>query len=197
MCTVVRIAFAVTKEAASASAAQSGKQVVKTDTHDSGPLDQVHNRTQTLADCQVGSGKSLMNTGFWGDHVSHAIVFETDHGLGGFVQACERIPGLGSATFPFESKWQRREPNNERTHFARDLRDHGRRARASPTAQSGTNENQTCLCQCLTDFIGGFLRGIETELGIAASSKAACKGAPQLHFDPLLGAGERLDVGVS
>src|SRR3989475_6820323 len=139
MCTVVRIAFAVTKKATSASAAEGGKQVVKTDTHDSGPLDQVHNRTQTLADCHVGNGKSLMNTGFRGDHVSHVIVFETDHGVGGFVQARERIPGLGSATFPFKSKWQRREPNNERTHFARDLRDHGRRARARPTAQSGTN----------------------------------------------------------
>src|SRR4029077_5594669 len=81
--------------------------------------------TQTLADCHVGNGKSLMNTGFRGDHVSHAIVFETDHRVGGFVQARERIPGLGSATFPFKSKWQRREPNDERAHFARDLRDHG------------------------------------------------------------------------
>src|SRR4029077_20221304 len=135
------------------------------------------------------------NTSLRGDHVSHAIVFETDYGVGGFVQTRERIPGLGSATFPFKSKWQRREPNNERAHFARDLRDHGGRARARPTAQSGTNENQTCLRQCLADFLGGFLGSIETELGIAASSKAACNGAPQLHFDRRDGAGERLDVG--
>src|SRR5438309_12022195 len=121
MCTVVRIAFAVTKEATAAAAAQSGKQVVKTDTHDSGPLDQVHNRPQTLADCHVGNGKSLMNTGFRGDHVSHAIVFETDHGVGGFVQARERIAGLGSATCSFKSKWHRREPNNHRADFAGDL----------------------------------------------------------------------------
>jgi hypothetical protein len=97
---------------------------------------------------------------------------------------------LGSATFSFKSKWQRREPNNERAHFARDLRDHGCRAGARPTAQSGTNENQTCFRQRLADFIGGFLRGIETDLGIAASSKAARKGAPQLHFDRRDGAGE-------
>src|SRR5438046_6982087 len=96
MCTVVRIAFAVTKKATSASAAQGGKQVVKTDTHDSGPLDQVHNRTQTLADCHVGNRKSLMNTGFRGDHVSHAIVFETDHGVGDLVPARERISGVRS-----------------------------------------------------------------------------------------------------
>src|SRR5437868_13934704 len=191
MCTVVRIAFTVPKEATSASAAQGGKQVVKTDTHDSGPLDQVHNRTQTLANCHVGNGKSLMNTGFRGDHVSHAIVFETDHGVGGFVQARERIAGLGSATFPFKSKWQRREPNNERAHFARDLRYYRRRAGPRPTAQSGTNEHQTCFRQRLADFVGGFLRAIETELGVAASSKAARKATPQLHFDRRDGAGER------
>src|SRR5437660_12386804 len=104
MCTVVRIAFAVTKKATSASAAQAGKQVAKTDTHDSGPLDQVHNRTQTLADCYVGNGNSLMNTGFRGDHVSHSIVFETDHGLGDLAQALERISGLRSTTFPLHTK---------------------------------------------------------------------------------------------
>ena len=175
MRTIVRIAFAETKEATSASAAQGGKQVVKTDAHDSRPLDQVHNRTQTLADRHVGNGKSLMNSRFRRDHVGHAIVFETDHGVGGFVQARERIPGLGSATFPFESKWQRREPNNERAHFARDLRDHGRRAGTRPTAESGANENHPRFRQRLADFIGGFLRGIETELGIAAGAKAARK----------------------
>src|SRR5437588_9627571 len=136
MCTVVRIAFAVTKKATSASAAQGGKQVVKTDTHDSGPLDQVHNRTQTLADCHVGNGKRLMNTGFRGDHVSHAIVFETDYGVGGFVQARERVAGLTGATFSFKSKWHRREPNDECAHFACDLRDQGRRAGTGPAAQS-------------------------------------------------------------
>src|SRR5438874_12306997 len=111
MCTVVRIAFAVTKKATSASAAQGGKQVVKTDAHDSGPLDQVHNRTQTLTDCHVGNSKSLMNARLRRDHVGHAIVFETDDGVCGVVQARQGIAGLGGATFSFKSKWYRCEPD--------------------------------------------------------------------------------------
>src|SRR5439155_21069165 len=110
MRTIVRVAFAVAKEAMSASAAKRGKQIVKTDAHDSRPLDQVHNRTQTLADCHVGDSKSLMNTRFRCDQISHAIVFETDDGFGGFVQSRERIAGFGRATFSFKSKLHRREP---------------------------------------------------------------------------------------
>src|SRR5947207_13063440 len=154
MRTIVRVAFAVAKEAMSASAAKRGKQIVKTDAHDSRPLDQVHNRTQTLTDGHVGNSKSLMNTRFRCDHVGHAIVFETDDGVCGFVQARQGVAGLGSATFSFKSKWHRREPNNECAHFTRDLRDHGRPSRTRPTAKSGANEDESRLRQSLADFIG-------------------------------------------
>src|SRR5205823_14285624 len=140
--TIVPISFAVTKEATSASAAQRSKQVVKTDAHDSRSLNQIHNRTQTLTDRHVGNGKSLMNACFRCDHVGHAIVFETDDGVCGFLQAGEGIASLSGPTFSFKSKWHRRETNDECAHFTCDLRDHGRRAGTRPAAESCANENQ-------------------------------------------------------
>src|SRR5437763_16884458 len=108
MGTIIRIAFAVTKEAASASAPQCSQQIIKTDAHDSRPLDEIHNRTQALTDRHVGNSKSLMNTSFRCDHVGHAIVFETDDVVGVFVQARQSVAGLSGATFSFKSKWHRR-----------------------------------------------------------------------------------------
>ena len=98
---------------------------------------------------------------------------------------CQRILRLRSATFPFEGKWQRRECDNERAHIPRDLRDHRRRARARATAESSTNENQTCFGQRFADFIRRFLRGIKSKFGIAARAKPARNASGPAVLSPL------------
>jgi hypothetical protein len=114
-----------------------------------------------------------MDTSFGRDHVGHAIVFETDDGIGGFVQASKGIASLSGTTFSFEGKWHSRECDHERAHLTRDLGDDGRRAGTSAAAETGTHKDQARLRQGLADFVGCFLCGIESEFGIAAGAKSA------------------------
>ena len=58
------------------------------------------------------------------NHVAHAIVFETDDGVRNLANPRERFLRLRVAAFSLERKRQRRENDDQRAGFARDLRDH-------------------------------------------------------------------------
>ena len=79
---IVRITLAITKQAAPAATAQRCEQIIEADSEDTWALNQIHDRAQALADGHVSNSESLMNSGFRWDHISHSVVFETDHGIG-------------------------------------------------------------------------------------------------------------------
>ena len=137
-----------------------------------------------------------MDTGFRRYHVGHAIVFETDDGVGRFVQTAKGITSLSSTTFSFEGKRHSRECDHERAHLTRDLGDNRCCSGPSASAETGTDKDQPGLRQSLADFIGCFLRGIESKVGIATGAESASNGPSQLHFHGCHRTGEGLRVGV-
>ncbi len=165
---IIGIRFTEAEQAAAARTAQSGEQIVETDPDQAGTLDQVHDRAHALADRDIGHRERLMNSRFRRDHVAHAIVFETDDGVGIFAQSGERFLRLGHAAFAFESERQGRENHDERARFARDLRHRRRGAGTRPAAQAGANKNHSRVRERLPDFVRGFVGGIVAELRIAA-----------------------------
>src|SRR5438045_9193920 len=107
-----------------------------------------------------------MNAGLRCNHFGHAIVFETDNGVSCLVQPCKGRWRLTGATFSFKRKWHSRERDDERPHFAPDLRNQRSGARASPAAETGADKDQASMAQGLTNFIGRFLRSVASELRI-------------------------------
>src|SRR6185369_14383692 len=102
MGTVVRIGFAKAKQATAVAAAQCGKQIIEPDVDESRPLNQVHNRTNTLTNRAIGNGKGLMNTSLRRHNVAHLVILEADYRVRHFVEPSKRLPLLGVAAFALE-----------------------------------------------------------------------------------------------
>ena len=66
--------------------------------------------------------------------------------------------------FPSKANGSVAKTDDERTRFARDLRDHRRGARTGPATEAGANKNHSRVRERLPDFIRGFDGGIVTEL---------------------------------
>src|SRR2546423_15341904 len=105
---IVRVAFAVSEEAASSATAQSRQQIIEPDAHDPRSLNEIHNRAQTLAHRHVGESEGLMNPRFRRGQVAHAVVLKTHDSVSQLMQASECFLRLHRASFSLESKWQRR-----------------------------------------------------------------------------------------
>ena len=193
---VVGIRFSETEETTTVRIAQRGQQIVETDPDQAGALEQIDNRAHALADGHIRRREGLMNAGFRRDHVPHFVVLKTNHGVGIFMQPRQRFERLRGAAFAFERKRQSGEANHHRASFARQLRDHGRRPRTRPAAQSGADEDHPRVRQILAQFIRGFDRGVVAQLGIAARAQAARHRPAELHLVRGDGAGERLHIGI-
>src|SRR5262249_39272240 len=142
---IIGITLAKTKKTTSAAATECREQIIETDTHNSRPLDQIYNRTQTLADRHVGDGKRLMDTSFGRHHICQAIVFETDDGIGRFVQTGKGITSLSGTTLSFEGKRHSSECDHEHAYLTRDSGDHRCCSGASAAAETGADEDQPGL----------------------------------------------------
>src|SRR6185295_8170123 len=101
--------FPKTEKTASARAAQSGEEIIEADLNQTRTLDQVHNRTQALADGNISHRERLLNSGFRRDHVAHSIILKANDGVRVFAQFRQSFLRLRHAPFPLEGKWQRRE----------------------------------------------------------------------------------------
>src|SRR5438874_5211162 len=106
---IIRIGFAVTKQATAVVSAQCGKQIIEPDVNKSRPLDQVNNRANALADRDIGRRESLMNSGVRRDHVAHSVVLEANHCVGDLVEPCERLSCLRVAPFALKCEWKSHE----------------------------------------------------------------------------------------
>src|SRR5882724_8934292 len=112
---IVRIGFAKAKQATAAAAAQSGQQIIETNVDESRPLNQVHDRTNTLTDCAVGDRKGLMNASLRRHNVAHPVVLETDYRVRHIVESSKCLPRLGVAAFALERKRKSGERDHQRT----------------------------------------------------------------------------------
>src|SRR6266446_2472645 len=79
---VVRIGFAVSKQATAIVCAQSREQVVEADANESRLLDKVHNRSHALANGHIRHREGLMDSRLRRSQIAHSIVLETDHRVG-------------------------------------------------------------------------------------------------------------------
>src|SRR5205823_5232807 len=95
---IVRIGFAVGKQATAIAGAQSGEQVIEADANESRPLDKVHNRSHALADGHIRHCESLMNSRLRRGQIAHSIVFETDYRVGKLAEPGQRLARLRVAT---------------------------------------------------------------------------------------------------
>ena len=79
---------------------------------------------------------------------------------------------LRAATFAFERERQSGKSEDERSAFARHLRNNRRRTGASSPAQPGANENHPRALQDFAQFVSRFVRRVVTQLGIARQRRA-------------------------
>src|SRR4030095_15639 len=102
MGTIVRIGSAKPKQARPIAAAQRGEQIIEPDVNKSRPLNQIHNRTNTLTDGGIGDSKGLMNASLRRHHVAHLVVLEADYRVRDVIEPDKRLPRLGVAAFALE-----------------------------------------------------------------------------------------------
>src|SRR5437868_5339892 len=88
---IVRIGFAVSKQATAVACAQSREQIIETDANEPGPMNKVHNRAYALADSYVRHCESLMNARLRRDQVGHSIILKADNRVSKFADSRERL----------------------------------------------------------------------------------------------------------
>ena len=187
---IIRIGFTEAKQATAVLVAQRGKQIIEANANESRPLNEVHNRTNALADGAIGQGKGLMNARLRRDDVAHLIVLEADHRIGNLVEPGECLACLGVAAFALERKWKSRERQHQRTGFTGQLRDVWRRARPGAATEPCANENHSCIGKRLADFISRFHSRLIAQFGIAARAQTASHSATELYFMCRYGTGQ-------
>ena len=124
---IVRIGFAVTKQATAIACAQSREQVIKADANESRLLDKVHNRSHALADGHIRDCEGLMNSRLRRSQIAHSIVLETDHRVGKLAEPGQRLTRLRVTPFAFESKWKGHKSDDQRAGFTGRVRNVRRR----------------------------------------------------------------------
>src|SRR4029077_19789978 len=156
MCAIVRIGFAVAKQATAIACAQSREQVIEADANESRLLDKVHNRSRALADGDIRHCEGLMNSRLRGSKIAHSVVLETDHRVGKLAQPGQCLARLRIAPFAFKSKWKSHKSDDQRSGFTGRLCNVRRRARPGAPTESCTNENHTRISQGFANFVGRF-----------------------------------------
>src|SRR6516164_4449604 len=114
---IVRIGFAVSKQATAIARAQSREQIIEADTNKPRLLDKVHNRSHALADGDIRHCESLMNSRVRRGQIAHLIVLETDYRVGKLAEPRQRVAGLRIAPFAFKSKWKSYKSEDQRAGF--------------------------------------------------------------------------------
>ena len=194
---IVRIGFSKAEQATPVAAAQCRKQIVKANANESRSLNQVHNRTDALADGRVGFGKRLVNACVRPDHVAHLIVFKANHCVGNLVETTQSFASLGVATPAFERKWQRGKRKHQRPRLAGEMCDIRCRTRTRAAAESRANEDHSCTGQRLANLFCRFESGLIANFGVATCAQTAGDRAAELHFVRSNGTCQRLHVGVN
>src|SRR6266446_3424940 len=193
---IVRIGFAKAEQASAIPATQRRKQIVEANANESWSLNQIYNRTDTLTDCRIGFGESLMNTGVRRDHVAHLIVFEANDCVGDLVETAQSFACLGVATPAFERKRQCCECKNQRACLASEMRHIRRCTRSRAAPEACADEDHSCTAQRFADLLCRFERGLIAKLRIATCTQATGDSATELYFVCRNGARQRLHVGV-
>src|SRR5215472_10913857 len=137
---IVRIGFAVGKQATAIACAQSAEQVIEADANESRPLDQVHDRSHTLADGHIRHRECLMNSCLWLSQIAHSVVLETDHSIGKLAEPRQRLARLRIPAFALESKWKGHKSDDQRAGFTGRLCNVRRGTRPRATTEPCTNE---------------------------------------------------------
>src|SRR5437016_13401838 len=102
---IVRIGFAVSKQATTVACAQRREQIIETDADEPRSLDEIHNRAHALADGYVRRCKSLMNAGLRCGQITHSIVLKADNCVSKLAESRERLSRLDVAPFALECEW--------------------------------------------------------------------------------------------
>src|SRR5438128_2984086 len=144
---IVRIGFAVAKQAAAVPRAQSREQIIEADANESWPLDEVHNRSHALADGDIANCERLMNSRLRRSEISHSIVLEADDRVGKLAEPRQRFSGLRVAPFALEREWKSDKGDDQRAGFTSYLRNIRRRTATRAAAEACTNENHARISQ--------------------------------------------------
>src|SRR5262245_64772236 len=138
---IVRIGFAVGKQATGVACAQSREQIIETDANESWPLDKVHYRSHALADGHICYCEGLMNSGLRRSQIAHSIVLKTDHCVSKLAEPRQRLARLGVAPFALECEWKSHKRDHQRAGFASRLCNVRRRTGTGAATQSRANED--------------------------------------------------------
>src|ERR687898_300646 len=124
------------------------------------------------------------------------VVGDDDEGVDLLLEALDALLGLHCPAATLERERPRDHADRERADALGDLGHHRRPAGARAPALAGGDEDHVGALEDLLDLLAVLLRGLTTDLGVAAGSEAA----RQLTTDVELGVGvaheQRLGVGV-
>ena len=82
---IIGIGFTETEQTTAVLAPQRREQIIEADPNKTGPLNQIDDGADTLANRHVCHAERLMNSGFGRDHVAHSVVLETNYRVRNFV----------------------------------------------------------------------------------------------------------------
>ena len=130
------------------------------------------------------------------DAFHQALVGDHDDGVHAADQFGERLLGLLHAALAFERERLGDDGDGQRAEFAREIRDHGRRAAAGAAAEAGGDENHVRAFERFENFLGVFERGLAADLGIGARAQSLGELRAELQFHRRLRQLQRLQIGV-
>ena len=124
---------------------------------------------------------------------SFGIVISESQVLAQFLDALERDLHAPAA---FERERLGDDRDREDAHLLRELRDHGRRARAGAAAHAGGDEHHVGALQRIHDAFAIFKRGLAADFRVRAGAEALGDIAAELQLQLRAAVLDRLRVGV-
>ncbi len=132
---------------------------------------------------------------FAGDR-EQALIGNRDQRVDGVLQLAQSFFSLSHAAAALELKRLGHDADGQRAEFARDARNHWRRAGSGATAHSGGDEHHLGFRQHFADALFVFERGLASDFRIAAGAASARNLGANLHAHRRVVILQRLDVGI-
>ena len=179
---VVALGDPVTEKAAGIVGIEGGEQVVHPDADNARPEDDVHRRTDALADDFICRGKRLGNPVLGNDQFAHAIVVKGNDGIGIPGDLIQRRLSLPHAALSLEGERHRCEDHEKDSFFPGDPADLGSGSGARPAAKSDADKDHLAAANRFPNLIDRFDGGLLAQGGITTSPHPFQQGRAQLNF---------------
>ena len=157
---------------------------------------QIGDRGDARIEHLIGHREGVREGRLLGGDAEQILVRNDDQRVDAFLQFADAALGDALAALAFEVERLRHDADGKNAHFARDHRDHRRRARARAAAHAGGDEAHMRVGQMLADFIARLLGGGAADFRLSAGAEALRDLETHLNDAVRARGGESLRIGV-